>query len=72
VENGKVVRLAPHLFSLYINDVEDHIAKPHSDGRIADIAATPDVNVNMYVPSVLYADDLTLSETTGIRIPPPL
>jgi hypothetical protein len=48
------------LFSLNINDVEDHTAQPHSDVRNAGVAITPDVNVNIYVPFVLYADDLTL------------
>jgi hypothetical protein len=60
--------LSPLLFFLYINDVEDHIAQPHSDGSNAGVAITPDVNVNMYVPFVLYADDLTLFETTAFRM----
>jgi hypothetical protein len=59
---------SPLLFSLYIYDVEDHIAQPHSAGSNAGAAITPDVDVNMYVPFVLYADHLTLFKTTAFKM----
>jgi hypothetical protein len=62
--------LSPLLFSLYINDVEDNNAQLHSDGSNAGVAVTPDNNVNMYVPFVLYADDLALSESAALRTKP--
>jgi hypothetical protein len=60
--------LSPLLFSLFVNDVGQHIDKPHNDGSLAGVLSTPNDNTRQAVSFVMYADDLTLFDTSVGRL----
>jgi hypothetical protein len=55
--------LSPLLFSLFVNDVDQYVDKPHDDGSSAGVSYSSNDTTSQTVSFVMYADDLTLFDT---------
>jgi hypothetical protein len=60
--------LSPLLFSLFVNDVGQYVDKPHDDGSSAGVSYSSNDTTSQTVSLIMYADDLTLFDTSAGRL----
>jgi hypothetical protein len=60
--------LSPLLFSLFVNDDGQYVDKPHDDGSSAGVSYSSNDTTSQTVSFVMYADDLTLFDTSAGRL----